>query len=209
MSIVHRHNTRHRRLRPAVPALALVASLGLAACSASPSSSTTAPGESRAPRSTVTTVAETPVSAAGLPVTVRIPAIDVDAEIIEVGLQADGAMEVPDFGLAGWYGPGPRPGEPGPAVVVAHVDSRAGPDVFHRLRDLQAGDRVEVLDDEGVAHHFEVTHLEQVPKDALPVERIWDATTEPVLRLITCGGSFDRSTRHYRDNVIAYAIPLA
>lgn len=143
----------------------------------------------------------------GTPTRVQIPAIDVDAVLVPVGLQADGAMQTPDFGLGAWYELGPRPGEPGPAVVLAHVDSVAGPDVFYRLRELEPDDRVTVHHDLG-AVTFVVDSLEQVNKDALPVERIWNDTTEPVLRLVTCGGAFDHSTGHYLDNIIVYANPI-
>jgi sortase (surface protein transpeptidase) len=142
------------------------------------------------------------------PAAIRIPGIGVDAVVVGVGLQTDGAMETPDFGLAGWYREGPRPGEAGPAVVVAHVDSRSGPDVFHRLRELQPGAEVVVRDGAGAEHAFAVERVEQVDKDALPAEQIWSASDKPLLRLITCGGAFDRSTRHYLDNVIVYARAL-
>jgi LPXTG-site transpeptidase (sortase) family protein len=144
----------------------------------------------------------------GEPVRVQVPAIDVDAELVELGLEPDGAMEVPDFGLAGWYAEGPRPGHPGPAAIAAHVDSRAGPDVFFRLRELEAGDEVHVVYDSGDEVTFVVTEVERTPKDELPVERIWPVTDERSLTLITCGGDFDREVRHYRDNVIAYTAPL-
>jgi sortase (surface protein transpeptidase) len=141
----------------------------------------------------------------GAPLRVTIPAIGVDADLVPVGLKPDGAMQTPDFGHAAWYQPGPRPGDAGPAVLVAHVDSKAsGPDVFYRLRDLALGDQVTVhyrtLD-----RTFAVTEKEQTPKTALPADRIWNATTAPVLRLITCGGAFDRTARSYLDNIIVYA----
>lgn len=141
----------------------------------------------------------------GRPISVEIPAIAVAAQVVQVALRTDGSMDVPDFGLAGWYGLGPRPGEPGPAVVVAHVDSQGGPDVFFRLKELQVGDTIIIRTDAATTHTFVVEHLEQAPKDQLPVDRIWGDTEDSVLRLITCGGSFDRSTGHYRDNVIVYA----
>jgi sortase (surface protein transpeptidase) len=141
----------------------------------------------------------------GDPVRVTIPAIGVDAQLVPVGLKQDGAMQTPPFGIAAWYQPGPRPGQPGPAVLVAHVDSKAnGPDVFYRLRELAAGDQVTVHYP-GSATTFTVTGKEQAPKTDLPTERIWTDTTTPVLRLITCGGAFDRSARSYLDNVIVYA----
>lgn len=141
----------------------------------------------------------------GDPVRVTIPAIGVDAPLVPVGLRTDGAMETPDFGNAAWYRPGPRPGEPGPAVLVAHVDAREqGPDVFFRLRDLRPGDRVTVHYTDSM-RTFTVTDTEQAAKSTLPTTRIWSTTTDPVLRLITCGGAFDRAAGSYLDNVIVYA----
>lgn len=141
------------------------------------------------------------------PVRIRIPSIEVDAEIVGVGLKEDGAMETPDFGLAGWYTKGPKPGEEGPSVVVAHVDSKAGPDVFYRLKELRAGAEIHIERLDGSTATWVSETSEQTDKDDLPVESIWNLTDEPVLRLVTCGGAFDQSSGHYTDNVIVYANP--
>ena len=146
--------------------------------------------------------------AAGDPVSVSIPAIGVDAKLVAVGLKPDGSMQTPHFGLAAWYDKGPRPGQPGPAVVLAHVDSKAGgPDVFYRLRDLRPGDRVTVHY-QNATTTFAVTGKEEAAKSRLPTGRIWNRTTTPVLRLITCGGAFDRRAGSYLDNIIVYADQL-
>ncbi len=139
------------------------------------------------------------------PTRIVIPAIGVDARLKAVGLNDDGSMEVPAFGLAGWYGLGPRPGEPGPAVIVAHVDSYEGPDVFHRLRELSRGDQIEVRYRDGTSSRFVVHAREQQLKHELPVARIWNDTHRPVLRLVTCGGDFDTTERTYLSNVIVCA----
>jgi sortase (surface protein transpeptidase) len=152
--------------------------------------------------------AVSPAVPQGEPARVVIPAIGVDVALVRLGLRADRSMEVPDFGLAGWYARGPRPGHHGPAVIAGHVDSRAGPDVFFRLGDLVIGDRIHVEYDSGDHVTFIVTRTEQVPKDALPVELIWPLTNDRLLTLITCGGTFDRDVRSYRDNVIVYAAQL-
>jgi hypothetical protein len=55
---------------------------------------------------------------------------------------------------------------------------------------------------------FVVTDSERLPKDDLPADRIWPVTNDRLLTLITCGGDFDRQTRHYRDNIIVYTEPL-
>lgn len=142
---------------------------------------------------------------AGDPARVQIPAIKVDARLLPVGLEPNGQMQVPPFGSAGWYRLGPRPGASGPAVIVAHVDTKFGPDVFYRLRDLRAGDTVEVTYSQGAVVRFAVQRSEEHGKSALPVARIWNQTTEPVLRMITCAGEFDRASGHYVDNLIVYA----
>jgi LPXTG-site transpeptidase (sortase) family protein len=163
---------------------------------------TTAPDRSVA---AVTVVEATPSTEIGVPARVIVPSVDIDARIVGVGLKEDGAMETPDFGLAGWYRLGPRPGESGPAVIVAHVDSVAGPDVFNRLDELTAGDEIVVEDAVGGRARFVVRDSETIPKSELPVERIWSDEDDPVLRLITCGGEFDRVVRSYESNVIVYA----
>lgn len=155
-----------------------------------------------APAPATVTVAEPrPV---GKPTRLTIPAIGVRERLHGVGLKKDGAMETPDFGDAGWYDRGPRPGAPGPAVLVAHVHGPAGDDVFARLHELEPGDRVTVARADGRST-FVVESLEQADKDALPYERIWNDTDRPVLRLITCGGKPDPVTRMYPDNTIVYA----
>ena len=143
------------------------------------------------------------------PTIISIDAIDVRAKILRVGLNADGSMEVPPFGSAGWYRKGPKPGEPGPAVVVAHVDSYEGPDVFFRLRELRRGDRVTIHRADGSLGRWRVVHSEQTPKDELPVTSIWNRTRRPVLRLVTCGGKFNEATGHYEDNITVYLDPVS
>jgi Sortase domain len=141
------------------------------------------------------------------PTWISIPSIGVKASVVPVGLQADGAMQVPDPDKVGWYKLGPRPGEPGPAVLVGHVYYRPSPAVFYRLRQLRPGDEILVGQRGGATSRFLVGRLERHPKSALPTNRIWTGATRPLLRLITCGGSFDRRTGHYRDNLIVYASP--
>lgn len=147
-------------------------------------------------------------AALGTPTRVTIPAIGVDSNLVGVGLKPDGAMQTPDFGTAAWYDLGPKPGAPGPAVVLAHVDSKAnGPDVFYRLRELKPGDQVTVHYPERTIT-FAVTAKEQTAKTQLPAAKIWNDTKTPVLRLITCGGAFDRKAGSYLDNIIVYADEL-
>lgn len=155
-------------------------------------------------------ITTTPGGGAGLPTgivptRVRIPAIGVDATCVEVNLRAD-EVEVPDFGFAGWWVQTRRPGEIGPAVIGAHVDSRSGPDVFFRLRDLRTGDEITVADESGATRTFVVDQDPiQVKKDQRPPEVFGFGEPRPELRLITCGGDFNPNTGHYVDNIVVFA----
>jgi len=142
----------------------------------------------------------------GDPTAVRIPAIGVESTLEVLGREANGELTPPvAYDRAGWYGDGIVPGDIGPAVLAGHVDSRTGPGVFYDLVRLKAGDRVEVLRG-GTWLAFRVTTVERYPKDEFPTERVYRPTPAAELRVITCGGAFDRDRGSYRDNVVVYAV---
>ena len=141
------------------------------------------------------------------PVRLRIPSIGVRTGLQHLGLAADGSIAAPtEWRTAGWYEEGPRPGQPGPAVIVGHVDSRSGPAVFYRLTELRPGARVLVDLADGTTARFTVTGRQQVAKSQFPADLVYSPTLETILRLVTCGGTFDASTGHYSDNVIVTAV---
>ena len=187
--------------------LAAVVLLTASGCSSAPApapvaTSTAAP----APTTSAPSVAaDAPVSASA-PVRVSIAAIGLDEPLIDLGIADDGAMEVPvDYDQVGWFTGGGRPGGTGPTVIAAHVDSPTGPAVFQELSALVAGDLVEVEDAAGETHVYRVTEAADYPKSAFPTARVFGATARDELRLITCGGIFDRSSGHYVDNRVVYA----
>lgn len=144
------------------------------------------------------------------PVRVRIPAVGldsgVDSGLLDLGLQADGSLEVPPDGAsAGWYTGAPTPGELGPAIIAAHVDWEGEPGVFYDLRSVQPGNEVEVTREDGVIAVFRVSRVEQFPKGAFPTDVVYGDLDHAGLRLITCGGSFDRQARSYEDNIVVFA----
>jgi sortase (surface protein transpeptidase) len=144
-----------------------------------------------------------------VPVHLDIPAIRVSTPLMALGLNPDGTIAVPPLGRdapAGWYRYLVTPGEVGPAVILGHVDSaRDGPAVFYRLPELRPGDAVTVRRLDGSTAAFTVSQVAQYPKLAFPAEAVYGAVDHPVLRLVTCGGSFDPIHRQYRGNVVVYA----
>lgn len=140
------------------------------------------------------------------PVRLRIPAIDVDTGLEDLWRNADKTIEDPSQpDVAGWWAGGPRPGQVGPAVILGHLDTKTGPAVFIRLEELEAGDEVLVDRADGTTARFLVTSLEKYEKAEFPSELVYYPTLEPELRLVTCGGPFDHSTGHYRDNLVVFA----
>ncbi len=158
-----------------------------------------------------TTTASIPVATVpdATPTRVRIPAIGVDSAIIDIAVDGSGALVPPEGpDVTGWYAAGPSPGAVGPALLAGHVDSRSGPAVFYRLRELSAGSRVEVDLSDGSTAAFTVRRTFQTPKAAFPTDAVYAPTPAPELRLVTCGGSFDRAVRSYRDNVVVEAVAV-
>ncbi len=142
------------------------------------------------------------------PLSLVIPAIDLRTEeLVPLSRTPSGKLEVPqEWDTVGWYKSGPWPGEPGSAVLAGHVDSTSGPAVFYRLSDLRPGKEVIVRRADGTAVTFSVYAVERYSKDDFPTRRVYGPTDRhPELRLITCGGSFNEETQHYRSNIVAYA----
>jgi len=143
-----------------------------------------------------------------MPASIDIPAIDAVSSLIPLGVTERGGWEVPPVETplqASWFSEGPMPGEPGPAVVLGHVDGGGEPGVFARLTELDVGDEVIVHARSGRVSVFRVTGTEQVAKSAFPTGEVLGETAGPELRLVTCGGSFDPAADSYRDSVIVYA----
>ncbi|WP_329520889.1 class F sortase [Spirillospora sp. NBC_01491] len=142
------------------------------------------------------------------PMRIRIPDIGLDAATMNLGQNDDGTVQVPPFaraGLAGWYERGPAPGARGSSVLLGHYDDREGPAVFYRLRELKPGATVRVTRRDRRTAVFRVDATERVRKREFPRGRVYGEVRYAGLRLVTCGGAYDRDERSYRDNVIVYA----
>jgi sortase (surface protein transpeptidase) len=136
--------------------------------------------------------------------------VGISSLLEHLAMGADGVLAAPvNYGTAGWFASGPQPGQPGPAVIAGHVDSRDGPAIFYRLGELKPGDEVLVHREDGSTVRFRVDDIEQYPKDAFPAESVYGPVPGPELRLITCGGEFDRTVRSYHDNLVVYATAVA
>jgi hypothetical protein len=144
-----------------------------------------------------------------VPVSVAIPAIGVRSQLLDLGLNRDGTIEVPsitaDADQAAWYKYSATPGQIGSSVIEGHVDSYAGPAVFFRLGALHPGDRINVTLADGDTAIFRVTGVRDYRKSEFPDRLIYGSTDYAALRLITCGGAFDAATGHYLSSTVVFA----
>jgi sortase (surface protein transpeptidase) len=145
--------------------------------------------------------------AVAAPVSVSIPAISITDEVVPVGLESSGELEVPDVTEVGWYTGLPKPGEngPGPALLAGHVDFKGVKGSFARIGELEVGDTVTVRDADGVEHRFEVYDVVEFPKVQY-ADRILGLladTAEPEVRLVTCSGTV--VNHNYLNNTIVSA----
>ncbi|MER6124625.1 class F sortase [Streptomyces sp. NPDC001795] len=142
------------------------------------------------------------------PTRIVIPQIAVDAPFTPLTLGASGHLNPPpanDRNLVGWFKDGASPGERGASIVVGHVDTKTGPAVFMLLRTLVPGSKVEITRADGMVARFRVDSVETFSKAKFPDDRVYADTPTPQLRLITCGGNYNRSVHDYEDNVVVFA----
>ena len=150
-----------------------------------------------------------PVLPRSRPVRLSVPAIGLTTGLLEVGRNPNGTLQVPPLyetpGEAAWYTGSPTPGQPGPSVIVGHVDSVLGPAVFFRLGDVAPGDRLSVTLADGAVARFVVDGVRVYPKSGFPTAVVFGPARGAQLRLVTCGGPFDYASRHYLDNIVVFA----
>ncbi|AUG77118.1 class F sortase [Kitasatospora sp. MMS16-BH015] len=188
---------------PVAAALAPMSPAGPAAQAPAPAA---APGAPTAPATKPKPA--TPALPRSRPTRLRVPQLLIDAPFAELGLTPAGALEAPapdDKNLVGWYRDGATPGERGSAVVAGHVDTRTGPAVFLLLRLLTPGSTVEITREDGTVASFLVDSTQTFPKNAFPDAQVYADTPDAQLRLITCGGAYDKKAKDYTENVVVFA----
>ncbi len=144
------------------------------------------------------------------PERVEVPSVGIEAPVVARGLDGDGAIDPPPYGMprtAGWYGDGTQPGAKGTALFVGHVDTDTKPAVFYGLSAVKPGARIEVARRDGSVAEFTVDDVQLVTRERFDAQQAYgpreDGRAE--LRLITCGGTYDHRTRSYTANVVVSA----
>ncbi|MEU0136712.1 class F sortase [Streptomyces sp. NPDC006296] len=141
------------------------------------------------------------------PVKVAVPAIYIEAPVTGLTLDGKGRLGAPPLSrpkVVGWYHGGPSPGEAGTSLLVGHRDTATGPAIFLNLNALRRGDTVKVTRADRRTAVFTVDEVKTYTKDRFPDEKVYGATGRPELRLLTCGGRFDKKDG-YSANVVVFA----
>jgi hypothetical protein len=195
--------------------LALLITFGVVACQSAPPSSVGAENvtalASPSPTPPVSRKSSAPtVARAVTPTGLRVPKLKLVATVVPVGVDDKGDFAVPpSIDRVGWYRYGPDfAAESGSIVIAGHVDSATqGKGAFFALGSLVPGDPIVLTGEDGAKREFEVVARERFTKTKIPLDRYFARDGKPRLTLITCGGPFDATTRHYRDNVVVTAVP--
>jgi hypothetical protein len=168
----------------------------------------------RSPAGVPAAVAGAPAAGNPVPlrlVRLRVPTLQVDAAVEDVGVSA-GQLQIPaDPHVLGRWSGGAQPGEPyGSVVVAGHVDDRLETGALFQLRTLHPGDPIVAVGADGRTRTYQVAAVREVPKAQLvtmlePFRQ--DVTARLVL--VTCGGAFDTARRSYADNIVVFAVPTS
>ena len=143
---------------------------------------------------------------AAAPVSIKAPTVDIASSLGRVAMNPNGTIEVPtDPAKAAWYRLGPMPGQLGPAVIVGHLDSVDGPAVFYRLSSLRPGQIINVTRVDRSVAHFRVDAIKTYRRDQFPTQAVYGPIDYAGLRLITCGGAYNKHTKAYTSNVVVFA----
>lgn len=145
-----------------------------------------------------------------VPQRVDIPRLGVRAPVVSRGLDSRGAIDPPPLdqpGVVGWYGAGTPPGARGAALLVGHVDTATRPAVFYKLSTLEPGGTVRVVRSDGTVAEFTIDDVRVLPRAGFDADQAYGPHQpgRAELRLITCGGSFDRAGHSYTANVVVSA----
>lgn len=141
------------------------------------------------------------------PLKIAVPAIFIQAPVTGLELDRKGHLGAPPMSKpkeVGWYRNGPSPGDAGTALIVGHRDTETGPAIFLNLNALHRGDTVKVTRADRRTAVFTVDEVKTYTKDKFPDDKVYGDTGRPELRLMTCGGRFNKKNG-YSANVVVFA----
>ena len=158
------------------------------------------------PGQPVCTIHDQPPLELAPPQRIVIEKATVDAEVVVLGVDQQGVMQIPENGeVVGWYDTSAHPGYPGNSVFAGHVDWEKKIAVLWDLREVEEGDEIKVLTTRGDWKTYVVEHNWLVPFDA-PAGDVVGPTYSNWMTIITCDGEFDQETHNYLNRRVVRAV---
>lgn len=139
------------------------------------------------------------------PIRLLIGSIHLDARIEQRGLTRSHALDTAlDYHNVAWYDLGPKPGDPGNALINGHVNWWTGNAVFTYLSRVRRGDLIQVVRRDGSSVQFRVTGKTIVNANAR-VAWLFAPSNASTLTLITCAGPWDVLARTDTERLLVSA----
>lgn len=142
----------------------------------------------------------------GVPVSLRIPRLDVATAVVAVNADAGVLSPPADPTLVGWWAGGARPGTPDGAVVMTGHTVRSGDGVFDDLAVLEPGDLVQVTTPRGTLTYFVVAVRDLSKAQLASAARdLFAASGRSRVVLVTCT---DWDDGEYLGNTVVVGVPV-
>lgn len=148
------------------------------------------------------------VVAPDLPRYIIIDKLDIKARVKRMGVGADNAVQTPkNIFDTGWYDGSAKPGETGATFINGHVSGPTQRGIFYKIKNLRTGDPIVIEKGDGSKLTYIVASSESFPVDQVDMNKVLRpyGNAKKGLTLMTCGGSFDRTTQEYTERVVVYA----
>ncbi|MDR3642830.1 MAG: sortase [Candidatus Doudnabacteria bacterium] len=143
------------------------------------------------------------------PSLLSIPSLKLSAPFEPLGLNPDHTIAVPKNNMGvGWFVYGAKPGQNGAAIIVGHLDSASGPAIFASLQYIKPGDKIFITRADGSVVTYRVDSLAKFPQNRFPTQAIYGAISYPGLRIITCSGTWNKTSGHYSDNLVVFGTEI-
>lgn len=142
----------------------------------------------------------------GWPQSISIPRIGVAATLENLPFNSSKYLSAPfKWNDVSWFDRGPRPGDPGRAIIFGHLDSTCCPAVFWNLHELAAGDTIQVKYRDGRVTTFHVMWSHTYTNAGIPASWIYQRSSQRGLVLFTCAGVFHTDGTGYDHKLMVYA----
>jgi hypothetical protein len=139
---------------------------------------------------------------------IRITKLGVLARVLQVGKTSTGALATPSnvFDTA-WYKGSAKPGQPGATLIDGHVSSWTTNGVFYGIKNLVAGDNIEIEKGDGSKLEYSVVKTVSYPVDSVDMNALQQPVTagQSGLNLITCGGKYDSKSGEFTQRIAVFA----